>query len=157
MIKISIPGFKNIEIKNILLDYNGTIATDGIPINGIIEKFEIISKSAKIHVITADTHGTVQKKLKNYNCEIVVISGKNQDVLKLEYLEKIGKNHSAAIGNGLNDRLMIQNAALGIAVLGIEGAHSKTILNSDLIVSSANDALDLFIKTNRLIAGLRNE
>lgn len=93
MIKIFIPGFKNIELENILMDYNGTIAVDGTPLDGIAERFEIISKSAKIHVITADTHGTVQEKLKDFNCETIIISGKNQDVLKLEYLEKIGKKN----------------------------------------------------------------
>jgi len=157
MIKFSIPGFKNIEIENILLDYNGTIATDGDPLPGIKERFEKISRFSKIHVITADTHGSVQKKLKNYNCKIQIISGKNQDTLKLEYLEKIGKNKVAAIGNGLNDRLMLKNAAIAIAVLGTEGAFSQTIINSQIIVNSPNDALDLFIKTNRLKAGLRNE
>ncbi|MCB9481261.1 MAG: hypothetical protein H6680_05515 [Desulfobacteraceae bacterium] len=157
MIKISIPGFKDLEIDHIVMDFNGTIAADGNPLPGLMEKFDIIAQSASIHVITADTNGSVEKKLKNYNCKIEVISGKNQDSLKLEYIEKIGSTRTAAIGNGLNDRLMVKKAAVGISVIGSEGAFSQTLINSDIIVSSPNDALDLFIKTNRLIAGLRNE
>ncbi|MDY0131476.1 MAG: ATPase P [Desulforegulaceae bacterium] len=157
MIKISIPGIKDIEIENILLDYNGTIATDGEPLPGIKERFEKLSKISKIHLITADTHGSVKEKLKNYDCKIKVISGKNQDTLKLEYLEEIGKNKTAAIGNGLNDRLMLKHSKLGICIIGEEGAFSQSIINSDLVVQSPNHALDLFLKKNRLTAGLRNE
>jgi soluble P-type ATPase len=50
MISISIPGWGNMEIENILLDLNGTIATDGrIPsevkgqINSLAEKAKIFS------------------------------------------------------------------------------------------------------------------
>jgi len=157
MIKITIPGFNKFEIENIIIDYNGTIATDGTPLSGIRQRFEKISEFAQIHIITADTNQSVKNKLKDYSCKVSVISGHEQDKQKLEYLEKIGKNKTAAIGNGLNDRLMLKSAALGICVIGEEGAFPATLINSDLVVKSPNDALDLFLKSNRLIAGLRNE
>ena len=35
--KINIPNFKNIELKNIVCDYNGTIAKDGKLLAGVSE------------------------------------------------------------------------------------------------------------------------
>jgi soluble P-type ATPase len=157
MINITIPGFKKLEIEHIILDYNGTMASDGVPVTGIKQRFEKLSEFAQIHVITADTHQSVKNMLKDYSCKVSVISGRDQDQLKLEYLEKTGRNKTAAIGNGLNDRLMLKHSAIGICVLGQEGAFTQTLINSDIIVNSPNDALDLFLKSNRLIAGLRNE
>jgi soluble P-type ATPase len=157
MLKIKIPGFNDFEIEHIILDYNGTIAEDGKPIQGLKQRFENLSKSVQLHVITADTNKTVEKSLADYSCKVSVISGSCQDKLKLEYLKKTGTNKTAAIGNGLNDRLMLKHAALGICVIGSEGAFSQSVINSDIIVKTPNDALDLFLKSNRLTAGLRNE
>jgi soluble P-type ATPase len=156
MININIPGFKNLEIKNLVIDYNGTAAVDGTPVKGLKKRIKKLSESIDIHVITADTHGNVKKALSDYNCRIIVISGNDQDNAKKEYIKKTGSHHTAALGNGRNDILMLSEAALGISVLMDEGCSFKAVAASDLIVKSVNDALDLFLKTNRLKAGLRN-
>ncbi|HLQ40305.1 MAG TPA: ATPase P, partial [Tetragenococcus sp.] len=56
--KINIPGYKTLDLKYLLLDYNGTIATDGeIPVK-IKEKLVSLAETFEIYVLTADTHGT---------------------------------------------------------------------------------------------------
>ena len=35
MIKVSIPGFKSLSLKYLVLDYNGTIAIDGALVPGV--------------------------------------------------------------------------------------------------------------------------
>ena len=50
---------------------------------------------------------------------------------------------------------LIQSVRLGIVALQKEGVHTKTLLAADIVVPSVNDALDLFIDRNRLIATLR--
>ena len=44
IVEINIPGRGIIKIKNLLLDYNGTIACDGKVISSVKEKIEAINK-----------------------------------------------------------------------------------------------------------------
>ncbi len=78
-----------------------------------------------------------------------------QDERKLEYVRALDANRVVAIGNGRNDRAMIEAAALGIAVIQVEGAAVETLLAADIAVSSVLDALDLLASPLRLAATLR--
>ena len=55
---IDIPGYKKLQITTLLLDYNGTIAEDGIIRPAVKERLQKLSKELSIYVLTADTHGT---------------------------------------------------------------------------------------------------
>ena len=57
--------------------------------------------------------------------------------------------------NGQNDNLMLAVAALGIVVIGEEGAAVQTILASRVICRDILSALDLLLKPKRLTATLR--
>ena len=58
MLTIDIPGWGNMDIENILLDLNGTLATDIKIPSEVKEKINSLSQKAKIYIITADTQGT---------------------------------------------------------------------------------------------------
>jgi soluble P-type ATPase len=58
MITIDIPGWGNMDIENILLGLNGTLATDVKIPSEVKEKINSLSQKAKIYIITADTQGT---------------------------------------------------------------------------------------------------
>jgi soluble P-type ATPase len=60
------------------------------------------------------------------------------------------------MGNGKNDALMVSCAALGFAILQEEGTSTKTLMASDVVFKSINDALDALIYPKRLVATLRN-
>jgi soluble P-type ATPase len=60
------------------------------------------------------------------------------------------------VGNGRNDRLMLEAAALGLAVILGEGASSATLAAADAVCLSIADALDLLIHPLRLTATLRS-
>jgi len=45
MIKINIPGKNEFEIKFLILDYNGTLALDGLPLPGVKEKLAELSET----------------------------------------------------------------------------------------------------------------
>jgi soluble P-type ATPase len=70
-------------------------------------------------------------------------------------MESLDPTRTVAIGNGNNDHLILKEAALGIAVLGDEGLSVSAIKNADIVMKNISDALDLFLKTKRLIATLR--
>ncbi|MBS1224976.1 MAG: hypothetical protein H6R24_1654, partial [Proteobacteria bacterium] len=80
----------------------------------------------------------------------------NQAAAKADYVRQLGGQTTVAIGNGRNDRLMLEQAALGIAVLGEEGTAAAAILAADLVVQDVFSALDLFRNPRRLVATLRS-
>ena len=72
MITAEIPGWGSLEIKNLVLDFNGTIATDGRLIEGVAPLLaEIKEKNVGIYVITADTNGTVRKECEGLPVEVM--------------------------------------------------------------------------------------
>jgi soluble P-type ATPase len=155
MISISIPGWGNMEIENIVLDLNGTIATDGKIPSEVKEKINSLSKKTKIYILTADTQGTASVEISDMEVELVKVSEKDSAEVKLRVLESLDPTSTVAIGNGNNDHLILKEAALGIAVLGDEGISASTMKNADIVVKNISDALDLFLKPKRLIATLR--
>ncbi len=155
MINIDIPGWGNIEIENLVLDLNGTIATDGkIPLE-VKEKINSLSDKVKIYILTADTQGTASEESSNMGVELLQVSGEDSTEVKLRVVESLDPTRTVAIGNGNNDHLILKEAALGIAVLGDEGISASAMKNADVIVKNISDALDLFLKPKRLIATLR--
>jgi soluble P-type ATPase len=156
MMTIDIPGYKKLEIQHVVCDYNGTVAVDGKMIDGVREIINDLSKDLDFHVITADTFGSVERELEHVRCKLVKISNRNQAVAKLEYVLNLGKDKTLCIGNGNNDRLMVKEAALGIALLQEEGTCIETLLASDVVCKSAIDAFGYFKEPKRLIATLRS-
>jgi soluble P-type ATPase len=155
MMIIDIPGYIKLEIKHVVCDYNGTIAVDGKLIDGVGEMMNELSKDITFHVITADTYGFVERELENVNCKLVKIAKQDQAYSKLEYVSGIGKEYTVCIGNGNNDRLMLKEARLGIALVQEEGACVETLLSSNVVCKSIIDAFGYFKEPKRLIATLR--
>ena len=155
MIKIDIPGSRTIDAEYLVLDFNGTIAIDGRFIDGVIGQLVQVSSNLKIHVLTADTFGTVQNELKGLPLNIKIIEPDQQIQQKLNYVNELGPSHVIAIGNGKNDHLMLRESALGIGIIQAEGAYSQIFYDTQIICTSINDALSLLINPKRLIATLR--
>jgi len=155
MIEIPIPGFKDLEIKYLVLDYNGTIAFDGRLIDGLKERILALSEKIEIHVVTADTFGMAKKELKDLPVTLTIISEGDQDTKKMNYVWDLGPSFTACIGNGRNDQLMLQQSELGIVVIQDEGACTKLIVTADIACKDINSALDLFMNPTRLKATLR--
>jgi soluble P-type ATPase len=101
MFVVDIPGREPVEIDHLVLDYNGTIALDGDLIPDVPEMMKELSTQLTIHVLTADTHGTVREKLKGLPCLLHVISPGHQSRAKLDYIQNLGCGRVAAIGNGM--------------------------------------------------------
>ncbi len=156
MLDIEIPGRKSLELSHLVLDYNGTLARDGELLDGVLEKLTNLAKLVQLHVITADTHGTVGEKLAGLPCALQIIGLDEQDTQKDAYVRFLGAETVAAIGNGRNDGLMLKTAALGIALIQEEGASLSAILQADIVCTDILNAFDLLLKTSRLKATLRN-
>ncbi len=155
MIEIRIPGGETLRFEHLVLDYNGTLARDGKLLPGVRERIEALASHLGVHVVTADTFGRAREEMAGIPCEVSVLPPEGQTGAKRDRVLGLGASGVAAIGNGRNDRLMLEAAALGIAVVEGEGAAPETVLAADVVCRSALDALDLLLEPKRLVATLR--
>ncbi len=153
---IDIPGYGRLSLSHLVLDYNGTLACDGDLLPGVAQRLTARAANLHIHVVTADTFGKAVAGLQGLPCDLVVLDADGQDVAKRAFVERLGHDAVAAIGNGRNDALMLQTARLGIAVIQEEGAAARTLAAADLVCPHINSALDLFDHPGRLTASLRS-
>ena len=156
MPKFSIPGWGDFEINNLVLDFNGTIATDGKLIEGVAPLLgQLHEQGMNLYVITADTNGTVKRECASLPVQVMVYDSATVADNKMELVIKLGAQQTASIGNGRNDRKMFAASALSIAVIGEEGTCVQAALQADVLVSNILQALQLLTCPHRLKATLR--
>jgi len=152
--KYQIPGQGELEIKTIILDLNGTLSVGGKIVDGTQERTKKLKELGfKLVLFTGNTRGDADEIAKELDIEWMQASGAEQ---KKELAQNLDPETCASIGNGLIDLQLMQTVKLGIVTLQAEGVHTKTLLACDLMVPTINDALDLFIDQDRLIASLRS-
>jgi soluble P-type ATPase len=156
MIEIQIPGLDKMTLLHVVLDFNGTMAADGILVPGVAEKLNLLSRDLDIHILTADTFGTVREACGSINGTITVLPRGAGAPEKEAFVKRLGESGVVAVGNGMNDRLMLRAACLGILVLGTEGASPQALSAADIVTAGIKDALDLLLNTKRIIATLRS-
>lgn len=155
MLSVAIPGFKNLALQHLVLDFNGTLAVDGKLMPGVFERLHALTAQVRIQVVTADTFGHAKEGLEGLQAALTVLGPGDQAEAKRALVEELGPDRVVAIGNGRNDRLMLQTAALGMAVSSQEGTAVEALMAADLYVPSIHEALDLLNSPLRLIATLR--
>ena len=152
---IDIPGFGVLRARHLVLDYNGALALDGDLLPGVADRLVRLAGELAVHVVTADTFGTVAEKLRDLPCRLELLPPGHQDEAKLAFVRALGASQVVAVGNGRNDRLMLREAALGVAVLGAEGASSAALQAADVVCPDILSALALLAHPLRLTATLR--
>ncbi len=149
-LRIDIPRWGSIEIENIVIDLNGTLATDGKIPPEVKEKIGSLSQLAKIYILTADPQRPANEEISGMKAELIRVLGEDSKQGKLDFLRTLNPEMTVAIGNGNNDQLILKEAAFGIAVLGDEGVSLSALQSADILVKSIQSALDLFLKPGRL-------
>lgn len=153
--KIEIPGYGELHLTHLLLDYNGTIAKDGRIPDSVKERLLELSKEFEIYVLTADTHGTAAGQCEGLGVHLRTFPVGNAAEHKLAAVEEFGGEGCVCVGNGRNDSLMFQKAALSIAVMDMEGMYAGLLREADICVRSIEDGLDLLRYPKRIIADMR--
>jgi soluble P-type ATPase len=156
MLEIDIPGYRTLRLEHLVLDYNGTLARDGELLDGVKERLDALAGTLHIHILTADTFGKARSQLVGIPGDLSILPIEEQDRRKLEYIQRLGAETTVCMGNGRNDRLMLQGAGLGIAVAQAEGAAVQTVLAAAVLSPDILAALDLLIHPLRLVATLRS-
>lgn len=153
MLSVSIPGLGELRLEHLLVDVNGTLTNRGELLDGVEARLDRLSGALDIRLVSADTFGTLDSIAVRMNVSAVRASS-GEDKLRL--LDELGRDRCAAIGNGSNDALVLEAAALGLAVIGPEGASAAALRAADVVCASATDALDLLLEPLALSATLRS-
>jgi P-type E1-E2 ATPase len=155
MIELTIPGRGPLRLQHLVTDVNGTLAVDGILIDGLTKRIASLRDRLEIHMLTADTHGRQAIIDEQLNLEATRIQPGNESKQKAEFVCKLDAETVVAIGQGANDGEMLKAAALGICVMSQEGVAVETLVSADLIVPDIFAALDLLDRPVRIVASLR--
>jgi soluble P-type ATPase len=156
MIAINSPGLRLLELNHLVLDYNGTLALDGVLLPGLAEVLSSLASQLQIHVLTADTFGHARAQLAGVPMQLSIAPLQAQTDWKRQFVADLGADAVVAIGNGRNDQKMLATAAVGIALIQREGASALTVASADVVCTSIFDALALLQNPKRLIATLRS-
>jgi P-type E1-E2 ATPase len=155
-VKIDIPGRGHYHLQHLTLDVNGTVACGGQLIEGVRERLRDLQASGwGVHWITADTRGRQATLDAELGWPAERISASGEAAQKAAFVRGLGAEAVVAIGNGSNDVAMLQEARLGIAVVGPEGLALDALLAADLVAPDILLALDLLRDPARLVATLR--
>ncbi len=155
MIELSIPGRGDVRLQHLVTDVNGTLAVDGILIEGVAARIAALRERLTIHLLTADTLGRQAVIDKQLDLTGIRLTGGNEVEQKRTFVENLGANSVVAIGQGANDAGMLKAAALGICVMSAEGVATETLLAADLVVPDIMSAFDLLDQPIRILASLR--
>jgi len=156
MIEISIPGYRKLHLEHLVMDYNGTLACDGILEESVKPCLEELARDLSVHIVTADTFGSVRSTFSGDPYKVEILPKEDQAGAKLGYIREIGPDRCVVLGNGRNDRLMLEQAALGIGVMLAEGMAREALEAADVLVFGIVPALELLTRPLRLTATLRS-
>lgn len=155
MIELAIPGRGPLRLQHLVTDVNGTLAIDGVLVDGLPKRIAALRDQLTIHMLTADTHGRQAAIDQQLNLTAVRVQPGNEAEQKAAYVRNLGADTVIALGQGANDAAMLAAAGLGICVLSQEGVAVETLSSADLLVPDIHAAFDLLDNPLRIIASLR--
>lgn len=164
-ISLAPSGRPPLCLRHLVLDYNGTLAFQGRLLPGVAERLRALGELVAVHVVTLDTFGSARAELAGELAAELAGGGLSLDVVnscvggeaeaKLALLQSLGPERCCAVGNGANDGLMLEAAALSVCVMGREGCAVDTLRRAQICVADVRDALDLLLHPASCVATLR--
>jgi soluble P-type ATPase len=149
MIILQRPGRNPLEIEFILLNFEGTLATDRRIHPKAKDKLNLLGKRSKIYILAKGEQEAIREILKKMKAEVVYLTEGEVSQGKLDLLRQLGAARTVAIGNGADDAAMIEEAGLGICIIGKEGTSVEAIKKADVVFTDILDALDFLLKPLR--------
>jgi len=149
MITMQKPGEQSLGIEFILIDFEGTLASDRRVHPKAKDKINLLSKRTKIYILAKGEKELIEGVLRKVKAEIIYLKEGQCSVRKLDLLRDLGADQTVAIGNGADDVPLLGEARLGICVIGKEGASAEVLKKADVVVPNILDALDFLLKPLR--------
>jgi P-type E1-E2 ATPase len=151
-LEVAAPGREAMALDFLLLDVNGTLTDRGTLIDGVGDRLHALRGRLEARLLSADTFGTLDAISRALRVPAQLAPSAAE---KVAILRTLGPGRCVAIGNGANDAEMLTTAAVGIAVIGPEGASGAVLAACDVACRSILDALDLLSEPRTLAATLR--
>lgn len=140
----------------VVLDLNGTLGLDGALLPGVGRRVRALRRRMEVILVSGDTFGTARGAAEALGVPIRPLRAEEQGAQKLRIVSDLGAASLAVVGNGRNDAAALAAAAVGICVVGPEGAAREALAAADVVVRSSQAALDLLLNPMRLAATLRD-
>ncbi|MBM4307009.1 MAG: ATPase P [Deltaproteobacteria bacterium] len=154
MITLQRPGQTPLEIEYLLIDYEGTLAIDGRVHPKAKDKINLLTKRISVYILAKSEQVKVEERLRNVKAEVFFLTEGEASGEKLNLLRRLGPEKTVAIGNGMDDAPILEEAGFSICVIGRVGASGETIKRADMVVTDILDALDFLLKPLRQKAAL---
>lgn len=148
---VEIPGREPLLLVHLVLDANGTLTERGVLIEGVSDRVCRLRTQLEVLIVSADTFGPVRGLAAKLGVDSLIVDDGDE---KAALVERLGAAGCVAIGNGANDVAMLKHAALGIALVGSEGASRLALAVADVVCRSVVEALDLLLDARLLVATL---
>ena len=129
-----------------------------MPVDGVEELLQQLSRYLSITVITADTYGSVEAALNGWPLSVKVIGAEGQLEAKRHFVAQLqeGGAEVIAVGNGRNDEGMLDQADLSLAILGAEGLCVRILSVADMLVRGPVEGLELLLNEKAFSATLKS-
>ncbi|MEJ2639112.1 MAG: hypothetical protein P8010_06010 [Desulfosarcinaceae bacterium] len=98
MLIYDIPGMGKRQLDHLVLDYNGTLAVDGILLSGVAESLKALAADLNIQVLTADTFGKAAQGLSGLPCELAVLPPGAHVLAIRVFIRNLGADTCACVG-----------------------------------------------------------
>ncbi|NPA48193.1 MAG: HAD hydrolase family protein [Thermococci archaeon] len=149
-LSVDVPNFGKVNVKSVVFDLNGTLGSEGHVSREVKELLTRLAGKFEVIVLSADTFGTLEEEFRDVPVEIMRVgSGIEKAETASLYSPYV------AIGNGNNDVEMFKRAELSFCVVGREGASTKALMSSDIVVRDVRDAIEMLLDERKLVATLR--
>ena len=109
MIELNVPGRGTLKLNYLVCDVNGTLALDGRFWIGVARGFKTLRDRLEIHLVSADTFGTLMQINHQLEVHAHIIPPGDETSQKAEFVRRLGAEQVVAIGQGANDRDMLQS------------------------------------------------
>lgn len=151
---ITVPGWGSAELKNLVLDLNGTLTESGDFIPGVMNYLQKMrAEGFRIYVLSGDTREVLKRGLEEPDGVEAVITRTASE--KKDFVESIGSDHTVCVGNGNIDVEMFKAARLSICTIQAEGATMEAMVAADIVVTHIKQAFEILLDPAKLIGTLR--
>lgn len=73
MLTVDVPGRGTWRLEHLVLDFNGTLAVDGVCTAEVKAALRTLTGTLKLYILTADTYGTVARECADLPAEVVAV------------------------------------------------------------------------------------
>jgi len=146
-------GVGEIELTNIILDLNGTLAINGKLVEGVKNRLVKLKQMGfNLYLFTGDQRGNAIDLASEISIKVQKATTSDE---KEALTMKLETEKTVAIGNARIDIGTFKSCKLRIGTLQAEGIHTEILPYIDILVPSINDALDLLINSDVFNATMR--